>query len=112
MAYWSGGAALADTERSQHAIGQLRLGGHERDDEAEQADTLDVLVHEDALHGAIGEVHDANERTMIDERKADERARGEQLVANERMMSCLRDVLPQGRLARSGDFSCHTVPDR
>src|SRR4051812_23468843 len=104
-----GGAALADTERLEHAVCEVRLRRNERDHEAEQANALDVFLDEDSVHRPVCEIHDAHQRAVIDEWKADERTRGEELVANERMMLCFGHILHEERLSRCRHLACDTL---
>src|SRR3954468_17801083 len=101
---------LADTQCLDETFRKARLRCHERDHEAEQPYAFHVFVNEDALHDAIGEVDDADELTVIHERKADERSAREILIAQERMILCLCDVLNDDGLSCGGHFAGYALP--
>ena len=61
---------------------------------------------------AIRQIHDANELVVVDERKADERARGEVLVVQQRMLLRLGNVAHEQRLAAHRHPTGHALPDR
>src|SRR5207247_7900671 len=82
---------VADTERVDEAFGEPSVRRDQRDDQAEQAHPVYVVLVEDAVLRAIGQIQHAHEVTVVDQWKADERARGEILVAQQRMSLRLTD---------------------
>src|SRR5207247_1672148 len=70
-------ASLADTQCLDQALREAGAHGDERDHEAQQAHAFDVFVDEDALHGAVREIHDADELVEVHERETDEGTAGE-----------------------------------
>src|ERR1019366_4695521 len=67
------------------ALGQLCLARDQRDHEAEQAHAFDVILDEQAMLRAVRDVHHADQLVVQHERKTDERAGREILVAEQRM---------------------------
>src|SRR5439155_956841 len=59
-----------------------------------------------------GQIQHAHEVTVVDQWKADERARGEILVAQQRMSLRLTDVADEQRLARCRDLPGDAFADR
>src|ERR1043166_5398478 len=104
--------ALPDTERFHQTFRQPRVRRDERDDEAEQPHAVDVLLHEHAVLRAVGEIDDAHELFVVHQRKADERARREVLVVQQRVLVGFSDVAHEERLARGGHATRHAVADR
>src|SRR3954464_13042873 len=80
------GFPSADTEHLVQALRQPRTRRDERDHQPEQPHTFHVLFAKDAVHRPVGEVHHTNEILVVDQWEADERSRGEVLIAQKRML--------------------------
>jgi len=60
-----GALALADTEHLDQTLRQLCPRGNERNHEAEQPNTLYILLAEHAVHRAIRQIHHADQLVVV-----------------------------------------------
>ena len=83
----------------QEAFGQVVAGRHEGDDQPEQTDSLDILIRIHATLCTIRQVEYTHQFVVVDQRKTDKTTSREELVAKQRMLRGVFDILYQERLS-------------